>query len=108
MTTHTADQTYAAPEWAVRSVRTDRSATTYLCGTALGLPAASNLFDHGLLSLIPAALAGFCLLLAFVWMARRWGLRPATTSGPTSGATPAPVPSLLVEDEGNRELVLQD
>lgn len=86
--------------------RDDRIGETYLCGTALGLPAASNLLDHGLLSLIPAVLAGFCLLLAFVWMSRRWGLRPAISSGLSSKASLTPLPD--AEDQNARELVLQD
>ena len=95
-----------APAWAVRYVRADRSGPGFLCGAALGLPATSNLLDHGLFSLFPAVLAGFSLILALVWMTRRWGLRPTTTTL-TGPAPTRPTQDRDIRDD-DRELVLQD
>lgn len=58
--------------------RSDRSRERYFCGAALGLPASATLLDQGVASLLPAAGAVAALLVAFLIMMRRWGLKPST------------------------------
>lgn len=93
--------------------------SSYLCGGALGIPSASTVLDHGLSSLLPAAIVVLALGAAFVWMVRRWGIRPSTSPASRPAAAPAREPqpeyvSVLSEpipaatSEPQRELVLQD
>lgn len=58
--------------------RSRPSRERYFCVAGLGIPASGTLLDHGIVSLLPAAVAVAALLAAFVVMARRWGLKPST------------------------------
>ncbi len=80
-----------------------RGRSGLLCGgVAGGVPASSNLLDHGLLSLLPAALAVIAFIGAFTWMMRRWGARPSTApAGAPALTLPAPAP----EHRGERTRV---
>lgn len=65
-------------------------------GVGGGIPASSNLLDHGAGGLLPVALALLALLAAFAWMVRRWGARPPAlpADGPAvPGALPADSPA---------------
>jgi len=93
--------------------------TSYLCTGVLGIPSASAMLDQGVSSLLPAAIVVLALGAAFVWMVRRWGVRPSTSPvrQPAVAQAREPRPeyvSVLSEpipaapSEPQRELVLQD
>ncbi len=79
-----------------------RGPSSYLCGGALGIPAASNLLDRGLMTLLPAFATVIALGWAFVWMARRWGLRPAVSEGGRVSDAAASAPEVLTVGESAR------
>lgn len=67
-------------------------------GVGGGIPASSNLLDHGAGGLLPVALALLALLAAFAWMVRRWGARPPALPADgqaVPGALPADSPATL-------------
>lgn len=57
-----------------------------------GIPASSNLLEHGAGGLLPVALALLALFAAFAWMVRRWGARPPALSA-VGPAVPRPLPA---------------